>query len=104
MFAVAGPLTGAYIFFLTYSTTYKFPMDLNQWLASRTKHTDITDINATPPHSVNGISNTEPTLLIQSANDNVTIHKDQLSSPEIPSGNNAIITGGTNGVYLNFNC
>ena len=72
-------------------------------MASRTEPTDVTDIDATPPHSVNDTGNTEPTLLIQSADDNVTIHKDQLSSLEILHGNNAIIASGTNGVYLNFN-
>ena len=72
-------------------------------MASRTEPTDVTDINATP-HSMNDTDNTEPTLLIQSTDDNVTIHKDQPSSPEIPRGNNAIIASGTNGVYLNFNC
>ena len=71
-------------------------------MASRTEPTDITDINATP-NSVNDTGNTEPTLLIQSVDDNVTIHKDQTSSLEIPRGNNAIIASGTNGVYLNFN-
>ena len=73
-------------------------------MASRTKPTDVTDINAIPPHSMNDTDNTEPTLLIQSVDDNVTIHKDQPSSPEIPRGNNAIIACGTNGVYLIFDC
>ena len=73
-------------------------------MASRTEPTDVTDINAALPHSVNDTGNTEPTLLIQSADDNVTIHKDQPSSPDISCGNNAIIACGTNGVYLIFDC